>query len=692
MRITNKQRRESVRKAREHRIALSAPAEDGYLAPQHLLGDIAPNAVNGSQIWTELAKSTFAVKEPDTFLESIIESFRWNFIKRPALNRAVESLQYEIQKADFGLQAKKREAAEQGTVVDPALNWWGLYDNAKGTVDPTGITFDACREFVYSCEPLSAIVNKLSTMAGQYHSRALSSSKFVDQPGFRIKLTNRRQARTKQDEERIEELEQFMEEAGYTPPPDGEKPMGWTPGFESFLRSFTLDAFTLDWTCVRMWADANDPVKYPIVSFAVVDSAVIRRRVAFPDGLNNDNTVNFREVEPERKHAPGPIRLCKVDPGGAGRVIEEYASHEMKAAVRRPNTDESANGYGLSEVRQAFKAISIWAACRDYNSLRFDKDALPRGVLSVLAAINEQQFQAFQLNWAQMAKGLNKRWNTPILKGNPQTGAAVSWTPFDMSNRDMEYSQFQFAVALWIHAIFGMSPDETGFASASPFRPPLSEASPETNLKYSQDTCFRPYMKFLEHWINHNILWVIEPSRRYKFEFVGLGDYDEEADIQMRTARLAAGITTPRMEWEELDITMPDAILNHPAADFPAPFMQGFTAINQLAMQQKQMDDQDAMMQQQQQQQNAQQHAVNNNPELAAQLSGQPDETGGTGSADAASQSAQGSPLPPQKYSDLPPQQGDELQKAILATLTGHVDTGTTTRLRNVNIRPRFRK
>jgi hypothetical protein len=604
---------------------VDAPFESGILAPSNLLGDLYGAAMSNDPRAVPAVMQGYTPYSPSvnrehlTFFQGVRQTAYHAFVQRPAMRRELDSL--ALQKAvdieSFEAQSRAFQAKEQGNVVNESLSMYGLYNNAQGVVEPTGITFQAERDFVTACEPLGAIVGKRVEQAAMYSVRCLSREKHVSEPGFRVTMTNRDEVPTKADLKRMSEIEQFIEEGGYTEPPDSEKPMGYQPGFEAFMRQFVRDSLTLDWTNIRRWSDTDNPKKYPVVAFCCEDAALIRRMVKEPVAVEN-GVIEYREFPKERTNTTKSIVLVKVDNDGSSRPLIEFTKDELVTFVRRPRTDEQALGYGYSEIEQAWNAINIWCAARDYNASRFAKDSLPRGLLYIMANMNQQQVDSFTVNWQQMMRGLGNRWNTPIVRATPGAGANVGWTPFDMSSREMEYSQFLFTVGLWMHCIYQIHPDETGFAAASPFRPPLSEASPEQTLKYSQDTGFNPIMRFVAGALNREVVWKLEPSRRYKLEFVGMGDWNEMEHTETQSLKLQTGLMTPRMACEENNTTMPEAIQNHPAFDFPAPFQTGFQLINALAQQMHQQDQQDAAMQQQTQQTNAQQKMMQDHPELAA--------------------------------------------------------------------------
>jgi hypothetical protein len=377
----------------------------------------------------------------------------------------------------------------------------------------------------------------------------------------------------------------------------------------------------------------------------------------------------------DRTNNQKPIRLVKLaDSDYSSMIAEEFTGHEAAYCIRIPRTDVEANGYGYSEMERCVNAITIWILCRRYNSSRFSLDSLPRGILSIMSTMNETMFAKFRNEWLQLLQGEGKRWSNVILKGSPQAGAGVQWLPIDQSSRDMEYHQFSFTVGMWIHAAFGIHPEETGFDATSPFRPPLSEASPETKLEYSQDTCFGPLMHWLAEVVNREILWVLDPTKRYTFEWVGLGQGSIADDIALMGQRLQMGLATPEMLWHELDQPIPEHLKKDPAMKLPGVY----AANKQLLMQEDQVDQaRSAQEQQMAQQQDAHEqqqamgklqqfHAVNHAGEGGEEDEGPEDRTAPGGGMPGAPGAAPGGPP---GGGGMPGAPGAALQKALADVL-----------------------
>jgi len=527
------------------------------------------------------------VLEPDVPKFGVIET--WN--RKRQANKLLKSIGEEF------LEARKRveEAQQTGTVVNEAFELMHYYDNAKGIKEKTDVTFELLRRFAHHCEPAAAIIETRVQQVAPFAAPTQVKRGRSENAGFRIRMTDKDEPATSEDKKNMSSIQQFIIETGFTDPPVDERPINWQPGFESFIKQIVRDTLTLDWVAVRKWASAKNPKKYPIVSFAAVDAGMIRKsKRKLLAVVNHERRT--ADYDKERENTDKEIQYLKVNNTTyGGTVIEEYTSDEMFTAIRNLRTDENANGYGYSELERGMSAITIWLYSRENNDSRFKKDTLPRGFLAVVGEIDQQQLMSFQLQWRQLLQGLQSRWSVPILKMPTGQGAGVEWKGIDNSPREMEYHQFMFMVALWLHALYSIHPEETGFEALSPFRPPLSQGSPENKLKYSQEKGLSPLLRWIANIVNREIIWKLYPDRRYCLEFVGLGDYDEMQDTQTRLLRLQAGLSTPRMEWAELDLQLPDLMVDNVVWDLPMPLATGL----QYIMQQEQLITQQEQIKQQ---------------------------------------------------------------------------------------------
>lgn len=509
--------------------------------------------------------------------------------------------------------SERREMAELGSAVLKAVDRHMRAQPQRAVVsdtgwqfdryDPGGITekvdiqFPTLRALAHECDPVASIIETRIQQVSAFARRPDYRHGLPTTAGFRVRMRKEEDEPDDADVARLNDLEQMIVETGFCAPPPDERPIGWEPGFEGFLKQVVRDTLTMDWVAVRVWASQIDPERFPIVAFAPVDAALVRR-VQRPVRAVEDGRRIYGEWEGKRENADAPIEFVKIQNQAGGRVLEEYTRRELFVSRRCPRTDEQARGFGYSELERAAGVAILWLYSKVYNGLRFRKDSLPRGVLTIMGAVDQKQMEMFRLHWKQMMQGLANRWAIPMLQGSPQTGSSVVWTPFDMSSRDMEYHQWMFSLSCWIHSVFSIHPDETGYEATSPYRSTLSEASPETQLRYSQDKGLNALLRWLEQMINSKIIWRLYPDRRYVFEFVGTGDIDIAQHVQTLGIMLQSGLITPREAWSIMDRPLPKPLRNHPAVDLPMPLAQGMAYVDQ----QHQMEMQERQQEQQMQQ------------------------------------------------------------------------------------------
>jgi hypothetical protein len=559
---------------------------------------------------------------------------------------------------------------EQGTQVANS-DTFTQYAGAFGVLERTGIQPGLLRQAYHHCEPVTAIVDTLVRYVQAFCQPPVMKRGYTKKPGFKIRMTVQEEEATPQDRKRMAELTRFMLRCGYTRPSRDVRPVGWQPGLKALAAQIVRDSFVLDGAAIRRVGSAEQGAdgkpSIPIVAFWAEDGALIRKVKRETIAVRNGKRIT-QPWKGERLNPPGEITHVKVSSEWeGGSILEEYTEDELVLAIRCGYADLSKGGYGTSETEKSLQSIDTHIKARRYNGSRFEKDSLPRGILSVFGNLDEQQFQSFRLHWQQMLSGEGKRWFNPLIKGSGETGASVQWQPIDMSSRDMEYHQFLFTVALWIHATFGMHPEETGFEALSPFRPPLSEASPESKLESSQNKCLAPFLAWFADLLNEEILWKLEPSARYTLEFVGLGQGDEAADVALRAQMLAACLVTTREMRAEMDMPLPEHMEHDPAVDMLGNYQQARTLLMQLEQQRQGKQAADLSMQQQKAA-FAQQQQATRQQQMMQQAGGQPGQPGQPGQDPQqpgqmfGSQGGPGDGEPQAPESPMPP----ALQKAML--------------------------
>ena len=528
------------------------------------------------------------------------------FVQNRKIHAEAEKLTKHIGAEMLRIAEEAAQAREHGAYVIDSMAMVESYrNNASGIRNRTSTTFSELRDICRVCPPLASITSTKITKLGAFAQKATTKRGRAESPGFRVEMENPEEEATDEDNATIREIERFIlhcgfhTKQGYVRPPKSERPRGWKPGFRAFVEQFMRDSIELDWAAVEMWESAaqgkDGAAVWPVVTFCAVDAAKIRPYDREYIGMLN-GVPQFKPIKLARPNVdPEDIEWVKVDSGGS-RIEAGYTPKELIIGIRNPRTDERANGFGLPENEMCLNTITGFVFGLNYNINRFQDDNLPRGMLAVAGNLSQAQLDAFKLNWAAQIGSAN-RWKIPILSMPAGQGAGAQWFPWDQTPRDMEYHQFLFTLAIWMHSIHHIHPEETGYDTTSPFHPPLSEASPEAKLEHSQSIWMEPALNFLAATINE-IIWRNPQWRRYCFKFVGIGQYDELQDVQMRTARMEAGLSTPEDEWNELDLNIKNTgpFADHDAWKMPGLWAANYQLIEGMKQQKQQMEQQQAVM------------------------------------------------------------------------------------------------
>jgi portal protein len=543
-------------------------------------------------------------------LQALVPQRSW--FQRVRLGREAAALDRQIEKSFEVIGKLKVHAEEQHSMVnDLMMAIRNQFDTAQGVKEQSGPTFEWLYRSSYHCEPAAAIIETRVQQACEFAQEGQMRHGIATRPGIKIRMTDREAEAGSKDKENINLILRYVLNNGFCPPPDNQKPDSWQRGMEPLMRMIVRDTLTYDWVTIRRWASEENPKKFPCVAYWPEDASCTRK--VQPRYIKIVDGVPIYEAWGGKRVTKKGVKTVKLAGQNHQAIVEEFTEEEMATFVRNPRSRIEANGYGFSELERSFNAIGSWIFAREFNSTRFMRDTLPRGFWKLVGQMDQAQVAAFKLQMKQMMTGNENHWRTPVVAMKPGQGSDFGFVPVDLNSRDMEYHQWMFAVALWMHAIFQIHPEETGYQALSPWRPPLSEASPEAKLKSSQDKGLNPLLRAIERWFNWEFVWKLFPDQRYTLEFVGLEDVDMLQHIELYTMMLQSGLITPRMVWAELDQEVPDIWKDHPAMDTPAPFAEGVQLVMSMQQQQneQQMAQQNEMRTQQQHEQGMDINKVN---------------------------------------------------------------------------------
>lgn len=439
-----------------------------------------------------------------------------------ALPVRLASLQDELTKGSGGVEPR-----------DPMMKWLagfdllGVYNGIRDREAVTSLSMETLRRMARQTPPVSAIIQTRCNQVAAFAQRPESR---VDS-GYKVRMRDTQAKPTAADKNRIKELELAIEACGLVEP----DPVLGEHRFDAFLRMLTRDSLTLDAMCFEVRPGKN-PDKYPALRWQAVDAAQIRK--VEPHVYRQEGLV---------QGADKPVLYVQYR---LGKVEAEFTSAELAYGIRNPATDMTTLGYGISELEMLIDIVSSMLFALNYNKTYFTQSSVPPGILSITGNVSAETLEAFRRQWEAQVKGVGNHWNTPVMW--TKDGQGLNYVPFRQSSRDMEYHQWLSYLTTITAAVYAVHPEEIGFQSWSAMnRAPMSESSPVSRLKHSEDKGLVPFLKRIAALINEHIVWAIDPN--FEFAWQNITEFDETADMQFRQQRVSF-FSSVDQEREEMDL------------------------------------------------------------------------------------------------------------------------------------------
>jgi len=242
--------------------------------------------------------------------------------------------------------------------------------------------------------------------------------------------------------------------------------------------------------------------------------------------------------------------------------------------IRNPRSDLYAGGYGYAEPEMIIRAMTNYVSALEYNSAGLNRNATPRGILTLFGAYNQDQLRDFKTRMSAMLTGANKRWNLPILASETKDAGHI-YTPIDQNFNEMMFARWTIFHVAIICAICGIDPAEVHFDSFTTRSSSLAGNDTAEKLASSRDKGLIPLVRFVQG-VFDDLVGEIDPT--YAFRFVGL--YQDDANQKHELIKLTS--TVDQIRERRCEEPMEDPILGN-APTNPA-LMQAYM----LSLQQQQ--------------------------------------------------------------------------------------------------------
>jgi len=142
-----------------------------------------------------------------------------------------------------------------------------------------------------------------------------------------------------------------------------------------------------------------------------------------------------------------------------------YTYQDILYEVRNPRSDLGAGGYGYSESESVVRAITAYVNAVTFNAAGIDRNAIPRGLITLFGKYDSDQLEAFKRQMKAMLTGASQRHTVPIIAAE-EKGSGAAWTPMDTFD-EMFFVRWMTFIISMICARFGIDPNEVNSDSFS---------------------------------------------------------------------------------------------------------------------------------------------------------------------------------------------------------------------------------
>lgn len=192
----------------------------------------------------------------------------------------------------------------------------------------------------------------------------------------------------------------------------------------------------------------------------------------------------------------------------------------------------SNNVYGLSPLETLLQTAAGDLNARDYNNLFFKNNATPRLHIDLGEGADRQSVLEFREYLEEKLKG--KPFKNII------TGGGAIIREISISNRDMEYSEFQKMNAQKILSVYGVPPIQIGMVDAS------NRFNAEEQRQIWKETRIQPLQRAFANGINRLIEYF--GFKKIRFRFIGFDKKDPRKEMEIASMKLKQGLITIN-EW-----------------------------------------------------------------------------------------------------------------------------------------------
>jgi len=232
-----------------------------------------------------------------------------------------------------------------------------------------------------------------------------------------------------------------------------------------------------------------------------------------------------------------------------GKTVPDVAipRDEMIYLVNNP---KSASVYGLSPLESLYQTVASDLFATKYNSDFFKNNGEASGILGA-EGLTMEDLKRFRTYWKQEIAGKNHKM--AIVNGK------ISWTPMNMTNRDMQFLEYQRWLLCKIMTVYGMQPIVLGVID-----PTTGKLNSEEQLKSYREETVKPLLEMECYQLTKVLVQQAFGFNDVKITYEPIDIVNELVNSQIAVQLVGAGILTPnearRMYFQLHEIEGGDAL------------------------------------------------------------------------------------------------------------------------------------
>ena len=214
--------------------------------------------------------------------------------------------------------------------------------------------------------------------------------------------------------------------------------------------------------------------------------------------------------------------------GGRKVSDQTFARKEITYLISNP---KSGSVYGLSPLETLYQTVASDLFATKYNSDFFKNNAEASGVLG-LENMTSSDLDRFRSYWKRETQG--KPHKVVAVNGK------VSWTPMNMTNRDMQFLEYQRWLLCKIMTVYAMQPVVLGVID-----PTTGKLNSEQQLEAYREEAVRPLLELETYQLTKTLVQQGFGFDDVKIDYEPINIKDELVNTDIAVKSVSAGILTP---------------------------------------------------------------------------------------------------------------------------------------------------